>query len=92
MLSIGLWRWYINIITTILDIIHRPVFYSKYNISDTGFFTRLHVEPTQLDPIDWVILCLGPETETTFIYWTQLSKDRIQYPKCYIFNKRQDDG
>jgi hypothetical protein len=29
MLSIDLWRWYINITTTILDIIHRPVFYLK---------------------------------------------------------------
>jgi hypothetical protein len=30
-LSIGLWRWYINITITILDIIHRPVFYLKLN-------------------------------------------------------------
>jgi hypothetical protein len=28
---IGLWRWYINIAITILDIIHRPVFYLKLN-------------------------------------------------------------
>jgi hypothetical protein len=27
MLSTGLWRWYINITITILDIIHHPVFY-----------------------------------------------------------------
>jgi hypothetical protein len=26
----GLWRWYINITITILDIIHRPVFYLKH--------------------------------------------------------------
>jgi hypothetical protein len=32
--SIGLWRWY-NIIITILDIIHRPVFYEK---SEFRFF------------------------------------------------------
>jgi hypothetical protein len=31
MLSIGLWRWYINITITILDIIHHPVFYLKLN-------------------------------------------------------------
>jgi hypothetical protein len=30
-LSVGLWRWYINITKTILDIIHRPVFYLKLN-------------------------------------------------------------
>jgi hypothetical protein len=29
MLSIGLWQCYINITMTILDIIHRPVFYLK---------------------------------------------------------------
>jgi hypothetical protein len=29
MLSIGFWRWYINITITIRDIIHRPVFYLK---------------------------------------------------------------
>jgi hypothetical protein len=29
--SLGLWRWYINITITILDIIHRPVFYLKHN-------------------------------------------------------------
>jgi hypothetical protein len=27
MLSVGLWRWYINVTITILDIIHRPVLY-----------------------------------------------------------------
>jgi hypothetical protein len=31
MLSIGLWRCYINITITVLDIIHRPVFYLKLN-------------------------------------------------------------
>jgi hypothetical protein len=34
MLSIGLWEWYINITITILDIIHRPVFYVKQNSLD----------------------------------------------------------
>jgi hypothetical protein len=29
MSPIGLWRWYIKAIITILDIIHRPVFYLK---------------------------------------------------------------
>jgi hypothetical protein len=27
--TIGLWRWYINVTLTILDIIHRPVFISN---------------------------------------------------------------
>jgi hypothetical protein len=52
MLSIGLWRWYINITITILDIIHRPVFYLKYDVSETGFCLRLQKEPTRMGPID----------------------------------------
>jgi hypothetical protein len=43
MLSVGLWRWYINITNTILDIIHSAVFYLKRNISATGFCLRLQV-------------------------------------------------
>jgi hypothetical protein len=33
--SIGLWRWYINITITILDIIHRPLFF-KTHLNSTG--------------------------------------------------------
>jgi hypothetical protein len=29
---------------TILDIIHRPVFYLKHSVSETRFCLRLHVE------------------------------------------------
>jgi hypothetical protein len=43
MLSISLWRWYINTTITILDIIHRPVSYLKHDISETGFCLRLLV-------------------------------------------------
>jgi hypothetical protein len=46
MLFVGLWRWYINITVTILDIIHRPVFYLNQNISETEFYLRLQVEIT----------------------------------------------
>jgi hypothetical protein len=35
-----------------LDIIHRPVFYLKYNVSETEFCLRLQVEPTELGPMD----------------------------------------
>jgi hypothetical protein len=34
MLSIGLWRWYINISVIILGIIHRPVFYLEQDVSE----------------------------------------------------------
>jgi hypothetical protein len=33
--STGVWRWCINITITILDIIHRPVFYFKHTISSS---------------------------------------------------------
>jgi hypothetical protein len=54
MLSIGLWRWYINITTTIPDIVHRPVFYIKLNSTLyvcpylTGNLLRLRYEPSKL--------------------------------------------
>jgi hypothetical protein len=35
-----------------LDIIHRPLYISKHNVSETGFCLRLQVKPTQLSPID----------------------------------------
>jgi hypothetical protein len=34
-----------------MDIIHRPVFYLKHNVSETGFCLRLQVDPTQMGPI-----------------------------------------
>jgi hypothetical protein len=49
--SLGLWLWYINITIIILDIIHRPVFYLKHDVSETGFGLRLQVEPTQMGPM-----------------------------------------
>jgi hypothetical protein len=39
-----------NIAITILDIIHRPVFYLEHDISGAGFYLSLQVEPTQLGP------------------------------------------
>jgi hypothetical protein len=30
----------------------RPVYFSKYNVLETGFYLRLRVRPTQLGPID----------------------------------------
>jgi hypothetical protein len=51
--SIGLWRWYIEITIKIKNIIHRPAFYLKHNVSETGFCLclRLQAEPTQLVPL-----------------------------------------
>jgi hypothetical protein len=47
MLSIGLWRRYITVTITIADIIYRPVFYLKHNLSETAFCLRLQVEPVR---------------------------------------------
>jgi hypothetical protein len=30
-----------------MGIIHIPVFYLKHEVSEAGFYLRLHVEPTQ---------------------------------------------
>jgi hypothetical protein len=52
MLSIRLWRWYINVTITILDIFLRPVFYLKLDVSESGFRLRRQVELTQLGPTE----------------------------------------
>jgi hypothetical protein len=43
MLSIGLGQRYINITITILDIIHRPVFYLKLNSIGLSIPHRKHI-------------------------------------------------
>jgi hypothetical protein len=58
MLSIALWRWYINITITILNIIHRPVLYLKHSLSETGFCLHLQVVHTQLSQIGRASLSL----------------------------------
>jgi hypothetical protein len=58
--SKSLWRWYISTNILLLFIIHRPViiqkhrpvYFSKHNVSETGFCLRLQVNPTQMSPID----------------------------------------
>jgi hypothetical protein len=72
MMSIGSWRWYINIIITILDVIQGPFFYLRHNVSETEFFLRLQVQDTQLCPIDRASCCCSV-TESSFKYWAQLS-------------------
>jgi hypothetical protein len=73
MLSIGLWRWYINATITILDIIHCPVFFFKQDASKTGLCLHLQAEPTEVGPLDRVPLCLRTPATTLiqFIKETQ---------------------
>jgi hypothetical protein len=55
-----------------LDVIQRPVYISKQNVSETGFCLRLQVKPTQLGPIDRAEYVLLEDEE------------RIQSPKrCF---------
>jgi hypothetical protein len=42
--------WTLSIVLFCLK--HRPVYFSKPNVSETGFSLRLKVKPTQLGPID----------------------------------------
>jgi hypothetical protein len=62
---------------TILGIIHRPVFYLKHTVSDTGFCVRLQVVHTgrQASSVDWaqqIRYHLMTETESSlrkFVSW-----------------------
>jgi hypothetical protein len=56
--SISLWRWYINITIAFLDIIHRPLFYLKHDVSETVFCFLLEVVPNQMSPIERSSHCL----------------------------------
>jgi hypothetical protein len=40
------------LIITIVDIIHHPIFHLKHDVSDTGFYLSLQVEPTKLVQIE----------------------------------------
>jgi hypothetical protein len=51
---------YINLIITILDIIHHPVFILNHNVSNTKFSVILQVETRQLGPIDRASHCIRP--------------------------------
>jgi hypothetical protein len=54
-----------HITITILDIIHRPVFYLKHGVSETEFCLQHQVERTQVAPIDRARLCLPDTSNNT---------------------------
>jgi hypothetical protein len=56
-------RWYINITITILDIIHRPVFYLKTHLG-TGLCLPSQMEATQVGHIETTSLCLWAPATT----------------------------
>jgi hypothetical protein len=55
---------------TILDIIRRPVFYIKHDVSEIGFCPRLQVEPTQVAPLDGAIMFPISWNNTNSVYKT----------------------
>jgi hypothetical protein len=86
-----MWLIICGLHVTILYIIHRPDFHWKHNVSETGFCLRLEVERT---PKPYWCCCWCPETETSSIYWAQLSRfhlktDRIQSPKHCVLNRNR---
>jgi hypothetical protein len=51
----------------ILDIIQRPLFYLKHDVSETVFCLRLHVEPTPMCPIERASLCFRNTTNSVAV-------------------------
>jgi hypothetical protein len=72
---------YINITITILDIIHRLVFYLKHHVSETGFCLQVKVARRQR------LYLFGPTEEIA-----PEDGDRIQSPKLCVLSKKYDDG
>jgi hypothetical protein len=85
--SIGLWRWYINISITILDIMHRPVFYLKLNSSLyvcpylTGNTLRLRYEPNNL------MVSIG-----LWRWYINITISILNYPSSCFVSKTQRFG
>jgi hypothetical protein len=48
---------FLNISMVVFIKKHHPVYFSKRNVSETGFCLRLQVKPTQLGPIDRASPC-----------------------------------
>jgi hypothetical protein len=80
---------HISLTVTILNIIHRPVFYLKHSVSDIGFCIRLQVDPNQLVPTDRSSLCHRRLAQLSRF---NLETYRIQSPRHLLLNKRQSDG
>jgi hypothetical protein len=55
--SIGLWRPYINVTITILDIIHRPVYYLKHDVPETESSLRNNMFKIKHMMMDNVQIC-----------------------------------
>jgi hypothetical protein len=83
-LSIGLWRWYINVTITIMSIIHRPVLYLKLisvglSVPDTNHITS----PLRAQQINAIYRFATP------VYW-HIYHNFEPYPSsCLLFKTRR---
>jgi hypothetical protein len=80
MLSIGLWRWYINVTIGVLDIIHCPVF-----LKNSTLYIRTSKETH----------CLRYKTKKLMVsigLWRLYVTVRILDIIHRVLNKRHDDG
>jgi hypothetical protein len=73
---VGLWRDYINVAITILDIIHRSIFYLKHGATETGSCLRLQVEPTQFGPIHGASLSPDTSSNTNMVCKTKATQHK----------------
>jgi hypothetical protein len=83
MLSIGLWRWYINISVTILYIVHRPVFYLKLNSNCIGLSVphRKHITcPLRAQHVNAIFV--------TMVYYYNYHNSG-HYPSSCLLSKTQ---
>jgi hypothetical protein len=95
--KIILWRWYITV--KILSIIYLPVFYLKHSVSETRFCPFFRWNLLSWAQQSELVCLLTPATTLTDSVYYLLSPteyvapedgDRIQSPKRFVLNKRQD--
>jgi hypothetical protein len=84
MISIGLRQWYINIAISILSIIHRPVFYLKHDISETGYCLRLQVVSTQMT----LTYRVSPRLQFDDTSFARKKKCDLECHSCYFVHER----
>jgi hypothetical protein len=58
----------LSITLKILEIIHRPVFYLKLDVMETGFCLRIQVEPVQMGPVNRANICFRTQATTSIVF------------------------
>jgi hypothetical protein len=86
MLSIRLWRWYINITITSLDVTYRTVFYFKHDVSGLDSVSVFRLKLLSLAQDIVLVSVSGHRTNTNRIY----KPDTRTYRNLEIFVKITD--